>query len=261
MGGVKEIGQGMQFLIVLKVERYLTTLREIDQQKSVSKKRTWADVHDQRPILKKALQVFNGCYWLTSHDILDLLHEYMLCPEGIKVLSANELIENIATASVDCVHTAIVNTSTSDSGGVHWVCGRWLKTSTNMSIVIRDPKKDPHHCDLLGQYLTNAAEQDQKLDWSVDITGTGWQSVTDGWRCGYYSLYAALRVWQTDTLDEALVKMPKNFVDLVKAILRYERIFSGQPNDRLKVTQLEVEESSRTTVHRITVAVKGLLSN
>ena len=48
---------------------------------------------------------------------------------------------------------------------------------------------------------------------------------------------------------------------MVKAILRYELIFSGQSNDRLKVTQLEVEESSRTTVHRITVAVKGLLSN
>lgn len=138
---------------------------------------------------------------------------------------------------------AVVNTDQWQENGFHWVVAVFLRTADEgkdkIQICLYDPLGTAKYSESVKRQIEEDAAKVDNIHIEVTASAMGMQ--TDGWRCGYYSVYAILNTACTFLLDEqntvkevnilnnvyeqddlqctVLKKMPDEFVQIIWCIL------------------------------------------
>jgi hypothetical protein len=196
----------------------------------------------------------NQGYWLTSSDVMEIFRSFnriwlrqetvndqpaykktVLVDHG---LGADLIMKTILDRQVQYggdndFGMSVVNTDNSNGKGYHWVIVLFKRVHTVVDIRVYDPMVNADACTTIWENIL-LTKNDNFTVKSCICTPLGWQK--DGWRCGYYCVYALLAAGLTaheQVTQDALLnpvlnadgelemkKMPRGFEHVVWTLLK-----------------------------------------
>lgn len=195
-------------------------------------------------VLKNSRGKYTSSYWLSSKNILSVFKAFDLTLHTTrsnsgrlaynrtiiveKGLSADLVVKTIMDRKNEFSDMdtdfgfAVVNTDPSTKSGYHWVIVVFQREHIDIKLCVYDPLDNTDAC-----YQILAATSN---DFTIDVCATALSWQDDGWRCGYYCVYAIIVssfVVDKEELNAMLTegqrvlkKMPKGFESVIWCILQ-----------------------------------------
>jgi hypothetical protein len=178
-------------------------------------------------------------HWMERMQLMSMADALSLSDMFVSVMAADEFptylmkYENTKPMGLRC---AIVNTDRSRNGGSHWIAGFWNRGETELEALVVDPRSSMDLCNDLIELM-------EKAGIHPDTLAAEFQ--TDGWRCGYYSLFI---IWyvviqcksSTKLKDIPVIRMLATFPSVVWSTLTSQEHWRG--GDPVRVPE-EVQKS------------------
>jgi hypothetical protein len=226
---------------------------ESPSKELVSNRRARMQLDMKKRMKAFKLESYTATYWLKSNDIMNIFRSFnriwlrdAVQPDQDQAYQKTILVDNGLGADYilktindrqgqfNNEHTdfgmSVVNTDNSNENGYHWVIVVFKRVDNLVTIRVYDPLDNANACNQIWSNV--AGTKTHKFGYTVNVVCAPlcWQK--DGWRCGYYCVYALLAAGltadeeakQTAMLGEdgkdQMQKMPDGFEEIIWTVLR-----------------------------------------